>query len=86
MINLPKETEELARRMAELRGTSLEEAVSAAIEASARAAGIDTSDAPRQRPDFEAMMAIASRCAARPVLDPRSADEIIGYDEFGLPR
>jgi hypothetical protein len=32
------------------------------------------------------MEAIAARSAARPIADPRSADEIIGYDDFGLPR
>lgn len=32
------------------------------------------------------MEAISARCAARPVVDPRSAEEIIGYDDFGLPR
>ena len=30
--------------------------------------------------------AIAQHCAALPVLDPRSADEILGYDETGIPR
>ena len=29
---------------------------------------------------------IVMRVAALPVLDSRSADEIIGYDEFGVPR
>ncbi len=30
---------------------------------------------------------IAARCANRePILDHLSADEIIGYDDFGLPR
>ena len=28
---------------------------------------------------------IALRCAARPILDQRSADEICGYDAKGLP-
>jgi hypothetical protein len=32
------------------------------------------------------MEAIAVRSASRPVVDPRSIDEIIGYDDFGLPR
>jgi hypothetical protein len=32
------------------------------------------------------MEAIAIRSAARPMADPRSIDEIIGYDDFGLPR
>ena len=29
--------------------------------------------------------AIAEHCANLPVLDDRSADEILGYDERGLP-
>lgn len=29
--------------------------------------------------------AIALHCAALPVRDPRPADEILGYDEAGLP-
>jgi hypothetical protein len=31
------------------------------------------------------MEVIAARSASRPA-DPRSIDEIIGYDDFGLPR
>jgi len=30
--------------------------------------------------------AIRRRCAELPVLDPRTPEEIIGYDERGLPR
>ncbi|MCC5887426.1 MAG: type II toxin-antitoxin system VapB family antitoxin [Gammaproteobacteria bacterium] len=29
---------------------------------------------------------IALACAALPVLDPRSAEDILGYDDHGLPR
>ena len=32
-----------------------------------------------------AIMEISRRCAALTELDPRSADEIIGYDENGIP-
>jgi len=32
------------------------------------------------------MEEIAARSAARPLVDPRAPDEIIGYDDFGLPR
>jgi antitoxin VapB len=31
------------------------------------------------------LLAIGARCAALPDLDPRTADEILGYDEHGLP-
>jgi antitoxin VapB len=34
----------------------------------------------------EDIMEIGRHCAALPLLDPRSADEIIGYDQNGLPR
>jgi antitoxin VapB len=34
---------------------------------------------------LEDIMAIAAHCAALPDLDTRTADEIMGYDEFGLP-
>jgi antitoxin VapB len=33
----------------------------------------------------EEIMEIGKRCAALPDLDTRSADEILGYDEHGLP-
>ena len=36
--------------------------------------------------DGQALRAIRKRCAALPELDKRSADEILGYDEHGLPR
>jgi antitoxin VapB len=32
------------------------------------------------------LKAIAEHCANLPVLDARSADQILGYDEHGLPR
>ena len=32
------------------------------------------------------MEEISVRSAARPLADPRSINEIIGYDDFGLPR
>ena len=32
------------------------------------------------------ILEIGKRCAALPDLDARTADEILGYDEHGLPR
>jgi antitoxin VapB len=34
---------------------------------------------------YEELLAIARECHALPTLDHRTADEIIGYDEYGLP-
>jgi antitoxin VapB len=33
----------------------------------------------------KAIDAIVEHCAALPILDDRSEDEILGYDEHGLP-
>ncbi len=33
----------------------------------------------------EELLAIGAHCAALPELDPRAADEILGYDNHGLP-
>ena len=38
-----------------------------------------------QRDRVEELHKIARECAAVPVQDDRSADEILGYDENGLP-
>ena len=38
----------------------------------------------RQREYFERIRDITDRVAAMPVLDDRSADEILGYNEHGL--
>ncbi|MEA1053718.1 hypothetical protein U5801_28495, partial [Lamprobacter modestohalophilus] len=34
---------------------------------------------------LSAILEVSRRCAASPEFDPRSADEIIGYDANGLP-
>ncbi|MCB1193045.1 MAG: hypothetical protein H7A23_12965 [Leptospiraceae bacterium] len=33
----------------------------------------------------EKLLKISRRCASLPILDSRSADEILGYDKQGLP-
>lgn len=71
---------ELARQLAERRGTTLTSAVEAALE-EALARGGRSGGRVRERLD-----AIARHCAGRPRLDRRTADEILGYDERGLPR
>lgn len=38
------------------------------------------------RPLADQLNEIALRCASLPELDTRTADEIIGYDDNGLPR
>jgi antitoxin VapB len=47
---------------------------------------LDRLQGSRQAPDLiEDIRVIAQRCAALPVLDRRSAEEIVGHDEHGVP-
>ena len=81
------ETERLARNIAEATGKPLPTVVKEAIAAKAEADGVDD-DAPKQRRkklDFDKLNAIIERAATRPVLDARTADEIIGYNAYGVP-
>ena len=41
---------------------------------------------PRGRALSGTILEIARRCAALPIRDGRQSDEILGYDERGLPR
>ncbi len=75
------ETERLAAELAKLTGETKTEAVTQAIRSRIERirrerTGVSLADRLNE---------IARRCAALPVLDPRSADEILGYDEHGLP-
>lgn len=77
------ETDRLARELAQLTGTSITDALKTAIQhelASARKR--DDKDLAAKRAKIQA---IIDRARLLPVLDDRSADEILGYDENGLP-
>ena len=73
---------DLARRLAERRGTSLTGAVREALEEALARTGEST----RHGHLRERLDAISRHCAALPVRDARAADDILGYDERGLPR
>lgn len=75
------EADRLARELAAATGESLTEAVIASLrERLARQTG--RWHAPRLRQDIDAMQ---ERIAGLPVLDDRSDEEILGYDDDGLP-
>jgi antitoxin VapB len=78
------ETERLAKALAKAKGKPVASVVREAIEATAEAAGVVPP--PRRPVDMDKIRAILARVDALPVLDHRPADEIIGYDDFGLPR
>jgi antitoxin VapB len=72
--------DELARRLAHLTGEDIETALQRAIEE--RLVRL----APRSSADRETAIAtFFERMSKMPVLDARPADEIVGYDDSGLP-
>lgn len=74
------EADRLARQLAHATGETLTEAVTNALrERLVRQTGRDPSAV------LAAVDRIAAEVAALPVLDNRTPDEIIGYDEYGLP-
>ena len=77
-----EQAEELASTLAKLTGETKTEAVTQALRE--RLERVRRLRARRRLADE--LDEIALHCAAIPVRDQRSADEIIGYDEHGLPR
>lgn len=75
------ETDRIVRELAELTGESITETVTRAVEERLQ----------RERARREAgtlrseVLRIRERYIELPLLDDRSAEEIIGYDEHGLP-
>ena len=72
----------MTRELAKLTGKSMTEVVRESLREELKRER-------RRHPDpaaLERIKEITRRCAALPVLDPRTDDEIVGYDEWGVPR
>lgn len=76
------ETERLARDLAKRTGESITAATRRAIEERLRR----IEQRPRKEILLEDMAAIRRRWSAMAGQDKRSAEDILGYDEQGLPR
>jgi antitoxin VapB len=78
------ETERLVRELARRKGVGMTTAIRLAVSHELE----NTPPLPKKK-DPEAIMAavrkIQADIAKLPMLDDRTADEILGYDEFGLP-
>jgi antitoxin VapB len=75
------EADRLARQVSRLTGESLTAVVVEALRE--RLLRLQR----RREPALGAeLLAIGQRCAALPIVDGRTAEEILGYDENGLPR
>lgn len=76
------ETEQLARSLAQLTGENITTATKRALEERLRRLGGQT----RKDALLEDMAEIRRRWSEMRVVDERTPDEILGYDEHGLPR
>jgi len=74
-------TEALAREVAELTGESLTEAIRASL--AERYERLRRARLGRSLADE--LNEIALRCAGRPVISQLTDDEILGYDDAGIP-
>ncbi|MGH3978413.1 MAG: type II toxin-antitoxin system VapB family antitoxin [Pseudonocardiaceae bacterium] len=83
MLNIKDpDADRLARQLAEATGETITRAVTVAVrERLERIMGRRTG-----RGLADELDEIAVRCAALPVLDERPEDEILGYDDVGLPQ
>lgn len=84
MIKMSRETEALIEAKATRTGRTPDEIVRAALTRRRRVALAQLRKAPVGSPDKR--RADCQHGRNRPTADPRSIDEIIGYDDFGLPR
>jgi antitoxin VapB len=74
------ETDRLVRRLADATGEKITDAVRIAVSER-----LERVTRRRGKASMEELLAIADRVASKPVVDPRTPEEIIGYDENGLP-
>ena len=75
------EADRLARKLAAVTGETLTDAVTKSLKERLDRVAVRR----RGRSLTDELDEIAKRCASLPILDARSADEILGYDEQGLP-
>ncbi len=76
------ETDGLAQQLASLTGETIVEAVRTSLRERLRHEQLRRGEGAALA---HALEAIAQRCAALPVLDTRTDDEILGYNENDLP-
>ena len=78
--DVPDELHRWLKQQAEAHHRSLNKEAIAVLESLRK-----QNAAPLAKPSVEEIMAIAHRFSSLPVIDKRSDEEIIGYDENGIP-
>ncbi len=77
------EVERLARKLAKARKISLTEAIRQALTHE-----VERETGTKKKWDeakYQRLKKIAEEAASLPIIDERSEDEILGYDQFGIP-
>jgi antitoxin VapB len=74
------ETHALAAQLAQSEGKTLAQVVKEALREK-----LDRT-ADKRRGLARELLELGEECSKLPVLDPRTPDEIMGYDEYGVPR
>ena len=75
------EYERMIRQLAAHRGSSITDAIGVAVRHELEREGV----VPAPESFLDRVKRAQALVAAAPVLDMRSADEIIGYNEYGVP-
>ena len=84
-IVIDPETERLVRRLADATGATLDTAVHDAVRA--RLSVVEPSRVKQSAAEFDAEIArIQAEIAKLPILDPRTPEEMLYDDAFGLPK
>jgi antitoxin VapB len=74
-------SDELARKLPQLLGKSITDVVTEALQEK-----LVREEGRRQTSLAEILLVIGKRCSALPGRDARSAEEILGFDEHGIPK
>ncbi len=77
-----RDADRLVRELSDLTGESLTDAVLTSLRERLERLKVRR----RRRRLADDLRAIGERCSRLPVRDTRSPDEILGYDEHGVPR
>lgn len=78
------EVQTLAREVARATGETMTQAVKQALRE--RLARLRAADEAERERRYKAIQEWVRHFRSMPVIDPRSPDEILDYDEHGLPR
>ena len=86
MLEVAEDTEKLVQLIAEKTGKTPEAVIRESVEVAARHVGVACTKKRKTPAEIKkGLRALAENWSKLPVYDTRTADEILGYDEHGVP-